>query len=177
MPEKNGDNMNKNMALVSGCLLLFSTQLLADRPAVSEQNTGPVLQASEAPAMEHETPATEVQSELEEAMAEDVMADETVAPAKPENNAPSPVQAKSTEQKQSRQQTGDVLELRPGETLPVHTLNFPRRGMSMESVKKELGEPLEISPTIGDPPITSWTYSDRTVYFEHSRVIHAVSNR
>ena len=150
MPEKNGDNMNKNMALVSSCLLLFSTQLLADRPAVSEQNTGPAMQestAQESAAPNAEAPATEalttkVRVPLEEATT----------------------------------QTGDVLELQSGETLPVRVLDFPHRGMSMDNVQKELGEPLEISPTIGDPPITSWSYNDRTVYFEHSRVIHAVSN-
>ena len=140
--------MNKNMALVSGCLLLFSTQLLADRPAVSEQNTGPEMQESAAPATE--ALSTEVRSPLEE----------TTIPT-----------AGSTTQ------TGDVLELQSGETLPVHVVDFPHRGMSMDSVQKELGEPLEISPTIGDPPITSWSYNDRTVYFEHSKVIHAVSNR
>jgi hypothetical protein len=159
MPEKNGDNMNKNMALVSSCLLLFSTQLLADRPAVSEQNTGPAMQESTA---QESAAHAEAQSPLEEAQVK-----ETAAPAKLLDEAPSTA---------STTQTGDVLELQSGETLPVRVLDFPHRGMSMDNVQKELGEPLEISPTIGDPPITSWSYNDRTVYFEHSRVIHAVSN-
>ncbi len=148
--------MNKNMALISGCLLLFSAQVLADRPAVSEQNTGPEMQESTAP-------TTTVKSPLEKALSE-----ETTAPAKSQDETPS---AESTTQ------TGDVLELQSGETLPVHILDFPHRGMSMDSVQKQLGEPLEISPTIGDPPITTWSYSDRTVYFEHSKVIHAVSHQ
>lgn len=73
--------------------------------------------------------------------------------------------------------TGDALEMQPGETITIQPLDFPRRGMSMEKVKNELGEPLTISDTVGDPPITSWGYADRIVYFEYSSVIHVVQNR
>ncbi len=76
-----------------------------------------------------------------------------------------------------QQITGDVIELQPGETIIINPLDFPRRGMTMDKVQNELGRPLEISPTVGDPPITAWTYADRVVFFEHSRVIHAVENR
>ena len=76
-----------------------------------------------------------------------------------------------------QQITGDVIELQPGETIVINPLDFPRRGMSMDKVENELGRPLEISPTVGDPPITAWTYLDRVVFFEHSRVIHAVERR
>ena len=62
--------------------------------------------------------------------------------------------------------TGDVLEIQPGETIPVQMLDFPRRGMTMGRVQNELGEPLTISPTVGQPPITTWSYPDRKVYFE-----------
>jgi hypothetical protein len=74
------------------------------------------------------------------------------------------------------QVTGDVLELQPGE-ITISPLDFPRRGMSMDKVQNELGQPAVISPSVGEPPITSWTYQDRVVFFEYSRVIHAVLKR
>jgi hypothetical protein len=72
---------------------------------------------------------------------------------------------------------GDVLEMQPGDTIVISPLDFPRRGMSMDKVQNELGRPVEISPTVGEPPITSWTYPDRVVFFEHSKVIHVVEKR
>jgi len=75
------------------------------------------------------------------------------------------------------QVSGDVLELLPGETIIINPLDFPRRGMSMDKVQNELGRPVEIAPSVGEPPITSWTYADRVVFFEHSRVIHVVEKR
>lgn len=84
-------------------------------------------------------------------------------------------------QNQPHQQfTGDVLqlpaeELQAGETLTIQLLDFPRRGMSMDKVKREYGEPLTISDSIGKPPITSWTYNDRVVYFEFATVLHVVA--
>ncbi len=72
-------------------------------------------------------------------------------------------------------QSGTVVEVRPGETFPVRLLDFPRRGMSMDMVQNELGRPLDISPSVGQPPITSWRYDDRKVFFEYDRVIHVVA--
>ena len=81
---------------------------------------------------------------------------------------------------QQRQQKGDVVtlpakEMQPGETLKIKLLDFPHRGMSMANVKKEFGQPDAISNTVGKPPITHWTYSDRIVYFEYSTVLHVVA--
>ena len=76
-----------------------------------------------------------------------------------------------------QQVSGDVIEIQPGETIIINPLDFPRRGMSMDKVQNELGRPLEVSPTVGEPPITAWTYADRVVFFEHSKVIHAVERR
>jgi hypothetical protein len=73
--------------------------------------------------------------------------------------------------------TGDALEMQPGETIKINPPDFPRRGMSMDKVKNELGEPLTISDAVGDPPITRWNYADRIVYFEYTRVIDVVQNR
>ena len=75
------------------------------------------------------------------------------------------------------QVTGDVLEMQPGDTIIINPLDFPRRGMSMDKVQNEMGQPVDISPSVGEPPITSWTYPDRVVFFEYSRVIHVVEKR
>jgi len=75
------------------------------------------------------------------------------------------------------QVTGDVLKMQPGDTITINPLDFPRRGMSMDKVQNELGRPVEISPSIGEPPITRWVYPDRVVFFEHSKVIHVVGKR
>jgi len=72
---------------------------------------------------------------------------------------------------------GDVLEMQPGDTIVISPVDFPRRGMSMDKVQNELGRPAEISAAVGEPPITSWTYPDRVVFFEYSRVIHVVEKR
>ena len=79
--------------------------------------------------------------------------------------------------RQQVQVSGDTLEMQPGETIAITPLDFPRRGMTMDKVKNELGQPVEISPTVGEPPITSWTYPDRVVFFEHANVIHVVEKR
>ena len=76
-----------------------------------------------------------------------------------------------------KQVTGDVLKMQPGDTIKINLLDFPRRGMPMDKVQNELGQPVDISPTVGEPPITSWTYPDRVVFFEYSRVIHVVEKR
>ncbi len=83
----------------------------------------------------------------------------------------------STEEVVVEQVRGDVLEMQPGDTIVISPLDFPRRGMSMDKVQNQLGRPVEISPTVGEPPITSWTYPDRVVFFEHSKVIHVVEKR
>lgn len=73
--------------------------------------------------------------------------------------------------------TGDAVEIKPGETLGIDHLDFPRRGMSMEQVKSKLGQPVKVDPAVGKPPITRWIYNDRTIYFERSTVIHVVANK
>ena len=77
------------------------------------------------------------------------------------------------------QQRGDVLNTpaaTQNQAMAVHIVDFPVRGMNTDKVRNELGQPAEILPAIGQPPITRWIYNDRTVYFEYSTVIHAVSN-
>jgi hypothetical protein len=77
----------------------------------------------------------------------------------------------------TEQVRGDVLELHPGDTIAIRPLDFPVRGMTMEKVQNELGQPAEIAPSIGEPPITRWTYADRVVFFEHALVVHVVERR
>lgn len=135
---------------MSSCLLLISTQVFADRPAMEDSP----------PAAEAAAP-TVIQEPVETA---------------PVSAVDMSMQHETASASVSEQTTGDALELQPGETLAVKVLDFPRRGMTMEKVQNEMGVPNEISDTIGEPPITSWTYADRVVYFEHSNVIHAVAN-
>ena len=52
----------------------------------------------------------------------------------------------------------------------------PARGITMEQVEKQFGSPKQVIPAVGDPPIVRWVYDAYTVYFEHNRVLHAVSN-
>ena len=78
------------------------------------------------------------------------------------------------------QTTGDTLVLPPkemqaGETITIKKLNVPRRGIKMDAVRRELGAPIATSASVGQPPITRWTYKDRIVYFEHSTVLHVVA--
>jgi len=61
-----------------------------------------------------------------------------------------------------------LREARAGET------QRPRRGMSMETVQSRFGDPVAKNAAVGDPPITRWEYPEFVVYFEYSRVIHAV---
>lgn len=59
----------------------------------------------------------------------------------------------------------------------------PERGMTMDAVESQWGEPQErlapvpAKPTKRNPPITTWRYPAFTVYFEHQRVVAAVLNR
>ncbi|HVU80963.1 MAG TPA: hypothetical protein VHD89_03050 [Rhodanobacteraceae bacterium] len=57
--------------------------------------------------------------------------------------------------------------------------NMPRRGMTMDQVRREYGAPLKVLATRGgsskhQPPIHRWEYSKYIVYFEYSHVIHSV---
>jgi len=94
------------------------------------------------------------------------MEEETIEPVA-EQAEPEPVVNTQTVRQ------GDVLTA--GDTVAVKILDFPRRGMTTDKVENELGRPSEIIPSIGQPPITRWVYDDRTVYFEHSTVLHVVA--
>jgi hypothetical protein len=110
----------------------------------------------------------------EKAVTENVSTETATAVEAPQH-APS-----SVEIMLQHEQRGDVVtlppkEMRAGETLQIRLLDFPRRGMSMDKVRNEYGQPGAVSETVGKPPITSWIYSDRIVYFEYSTVLHVVA--
>lgn len=55
--------------------------------------------------------------------------------------------------------------------------SIPTRGMTMEVVEANFGNPSSKRAPVGDPPITRWEYDRFIVYFEYKRVIHSVSKR
>ena len=67
-----------------------------------------------------------------------------------------------------------------GDTLLVDSVKSeagvsrPERGMTMDGVIKQYGEPTQRSGPVGDPPISTWDYGDFVVYFENQYVIHSV---
>jgi len=135
-------------------LSLSSANAYANRPAMED--------AAMAPAAEQST-------ELDEA--------EAITP-----EVPSAVEIMMQQQstQQTTRQTGTIVqlpakEIQPGETIRIKLLDYPRRGMNMDKVQNEFGQPIATSGPVGEPPITHWTYSDRVVYFEYSTVLHVVA--
>ena len=67
-----------------------------------------------------------------------------------------------------------------GDTLLVESVKAgagvarPSRGMTMDSVLQQYGEPAVRSGPVGDPPISTWDYGEFIVYFEYQYVIHSV---
>ncbi len=150
-------------------LALFSSHTFADSPwadiPVSNEQ-----ELAESPAEAETTPAQAEPQTSTEAQSNDngrPAAEKTVAAEPAPAPQPAPVTTTQTVQQ------GDVLN--NTEIAAVRVLDFPRRGMSTDKVKNELGQPTEIIPSIGQPPISRWVYDDRTVYFEYSTVLHVVA--
>ncbi len=66
-----------------------------------------------------------------------------------------------------------------GLTIPGHVETgqqqvLPRRGIDMNAVIIEFGQPDERYGPIGEPPITEWVYGGFRVYFEHDLVLHSI---
>jgi len=51
----------------------------------------------------------------------------------------------------------------------------PKRGVTMSDVEAKFGPPVTKHDAVGKPPITRWDYQGFSVFFEHDRVIHAVT--
>ena len=168
--------------ILANCLLFTSSQTLADRPAMSERSE--ILEPElieidtetpefiEEPTLETRPAVEDANTDVVEVQPEAVVELETETEQAPlvENAEPA-----TQVYDQQTEVTGDVIELQAGDTLPVNIIDFPRRGMTMDKVKNELGQPREVSDAIGKPPITTWIYNDRVVYFEYSSVVHVVA--
>lgn len=172
--------MNKSITLLACSLLLTSNYALANRPAMSERDDlelevveeiSPIIEEKPVAAPEAEDmSAVEVemqQESVETEALEEVDTEATETEAEPVIHV--------YDHRTETEITGDVIEMQQGDSLPVRVVDFPRRGMKMDKVRNELGEPLEMSDAIGTPPITTWTYRDRVVYFEYSSVVHVVA--
>jgi hypothetical protein len=72
----------------------------------------------------------------------------------------------------------EVIVLPNGHTEAAKLPEQPTRGMTMRQVRSRFGAPLkELAPTPtapNYPTITRWVYSDYTVYFADTHVIHTV---
>ena len=140
--------MKKLLSLSIISLLFISLQSFAGRPA-EDDSTHDMAPVPEESSSNIPAPETTMQ---------DTVSEET-----------------NTETTTNVQQTGDVIQM---QGTPANTrfmvINFPVRGMDMSKVLNELGEPNTRFPAVGNPPITRWVYSDRTVFFEYSHVIHVV---
>lgn len=168
-------------------LSVISSQAFANRPAMDEPHETMQDAVSEAinepvEEMAHR-PVEAVPLVFEDpAFEEPLSADQASEDQTSDNQASTEALPSSVDQimQQQTQQTRGVLklpakEMQPGETIRINALDSPRRGMSMDKVKNEYGKPIAMSNSVGEPPITRWTYRDRIVYFEHSHVIHAVA--
>lgn len=54
------------------------------------------------------------------------------------------------------------------------SVSTPSRGITMNQVVSQFGEPELKKSAIGEPPITEWKYKKFSVYFEHKWVITSV---
>lgn len=62
----------------------------------------------------------------------------------------------------------------PGHLDSSTSLVLPKRGISMDQVLSEFGEPIRRIDPVGEPPISEWDYGDFRVYFEYQTVLHSV---
>ena len=152
--QKTARNTSGASLFIAVFLTVFSSNSFANRPAMDEPGDM----------------TAETQAQTEQA---------TVANRPEAEEGPSAVEVMMQQQAQP-QQTGDTLqlpakEMQTGETLRIQLLDNPRRGMSMDRVRHEFGQPVATSESVGKPPITHWTYTDRVVYFEYSTVLHVVA--
>ncbi len=68
----------------------------------------------------------------------------------------------------------DTLTI-PGHVVTDEVTVMPRRGIDMNAVIVEFGQPDERYGPIGDPPITEWVYGNFRVYFEYQIVLHSIN--
>lgn len=62
----------------------------------------------------------------------------------------------------------------PGHADTGYQQEMPRRGIDMDTVLAQFGQPDQVFGPVGDPPITEWVYGSFRVYFEHQTVLHSI---
>lgn len=161
---------------IAGLLIisLFSAQTFANSPWADSADETPTNETFAEDA-QNEPPVEPIFTQTEAPAAESIDADIPVEPVAIETQ-PIPTTVTQSAIQNTTQNTtqGDVLN-NVSQNSNIHVLNFPRRGMTTDKVQNELGQPSEIIPSVGEPPISRWVYDDRTVYFEYSSVIHVVA--
>lgn len=55
-------------------------------------------------------------------------------------------------------------------------ISVPKRGMHLNAVVRDFGEPKKRHPAVGEPAITRWDYVNFSVYFQGNHVLHSVKN-
>jgi hypothetical protein len=73
--------------------------------------------------------------------------------------------------------TADVLLIDSINSAPINSeegIPRPKRMMSMDQVSQRYGQPITAYPSVGEPPITRWDYSDYSVFFEYDLVLTSV---
>ena len=63
----------------------------------------------------------------------------------------------------------------PGHSETDEVQVMPRRGINMDAVIDEFGQPDERFGPVGEPPIAEWVYGGFRVYFEHETVLHSIN--
>lgn len=67
----------------------------------------------------------------------------------------------------------DTLNI-PGHFESSSSLVMPKRGINMDAVLEQFGEPDRRIEAVGEPPITEWDYGNFRVFFEHHIVLHSL---
>ena len=70
--------------------------------------------------------------------------------------------------------TAETITLPLGEQTRKSDLDMPVRSMNKQDVRRDFGDPQEITDAVGEPPISQWVYADYVVYFESNWVLYSV---
>lgn len=70
--------------------------------------------------------------------------------------------------------TAETITLPLGEQTKKAAMALPERSMNKQDVRRDFGDPQEITDAVGEPPISQWIYADYVVYFENNWVLYSV---
>jgi len=70
--------------------------------------------------------------------------------------------------------SAETIKLKLGEQGQQEQIQLPQRGLTMEEVLAQFGEPESKTEARGEPPISTWHFPEFAVYFESQHVIHSV---